>query len=126
LTDEEILASGNFVSYEKYYSEVEITNAAIDQPSRDGAQVGGGAFNTQSYGIGSSNADGSVSFEQFIKDNASANIFDNDLLEQQYKFWENPTDREKRLRKLWIDLKRKNAFGGIDATTFDEQQEINT
>jgi len=30
LTDEEILASGNFVSYEKYYSEVEVTNAAID------------------------------------------------------------------------------------------------
>ena len=36
MTDEEILASGNFISYEKYYSEVEATNAAIEQPSRDG------------------------------------------------------------------------------------------
>jgi len=36
MTDEEILASGNFISYEKYYSEVEATSAAIEQPSRDG------------------------------------------------------------------------------------------
>jgi len=30
LTDEEILASGNLITYDKYYSEVEVTNAAID------------------------------------------------------------------------------------------------
>jgi len=42
------------------------------------------------------------------------------LLEQQYKFWESTEDRENRLKKIWIDLKRKNALGGIDAQTTDE------
>lgn len=35
-------------------------------------------------------------------------------------------DREIRLRSIWIDLKRKNAIGGIDAQTFDEMSELNT
>jgi len=42
-------------------------------------------------------------------------MFDNDLIEQQYKFWESDLDREIRLRSIWIDLKRKNALGGVDA-----------
>lgn len=46
-------------------------------------------------------------------------------MEQQYKFWESVEDREIRLKKLWIDLKRKNALGGIDATTTEEQQSLN-
>ena len=37
--------------------------------------------------------DNKISFERFVEKNASSNIFDNDLLEQQYKFWE--TDLEK-------------------------------
>jgi len=47
------------------------------------------------------------------------------LLEAQYKFWENPEDRETRLKKVWIDLKRKNAIGGIDAPTLQESVEVN-
>jgi len=34
-------------------------------------------------------------------------------------------DREARLRGIWIDLKRKNAIGGIDAVTPEEQLEVN-
>jgi hypothetical protein len=58
---------------------------------------------------------GKISFEEFVKKNASQNIFDNELLEQQYKFWETTQDKEQRLKGLWIDLNRKNALGGIDA-----------
>ena len=41
-------------------------------------------------------------------------MFDNDLLDQAYKFWETDEDKAERLKKIWIDLKRKNAIGGID------------
>jgi len=47
------------------------------------------------------------------------------LLEQQYKFWETTEDRELRLKSLWIDLKRKNALGGIDATTSEDHIKVN-
>jgi len=30
-----------------------------------------------------------------------------------------------RLKSLWIDLKRKNALGGIDATTAEDQLKVN-
>lgn len=40
----------------------------------------------------------------------SENIFHNNLLELEYKFWESDEDKEQRLKKIWIDLKRKNAF----------------
>lgn len=57
---------------------------------------------------------GKIPFEEFVKKAASDNIFENDLLEQQYKFWESTQDREARLKNIWIDLKRKNALGGVD------------
>jgi hypothetical protein len=56
--------------------------------------------------------------------NKSAYIFENDLLEQAYKFWENPEDKQERLRKIWLDLKRKNALGGVEARTSEEQDEL--
>jgi len=67
---------------------------------------------------------GKISFEQFVTQKASKNIFDNDLLEQQYKFWETETDKEQRLKRIWIDLHRKNALGGIDAPTSEEHLEL--
>jgi hypothetical protein len=30
----------------------------------------------------------------------------------------------ERLKKIWLDLKRKNAIGGIEARTIDEQDDI--
>ena len=48
-------------------------------------------------------------------------MFDNDLLEQAYKFWENDDEKAERLKTIWLELKRKNAIGGIEQRTTDEQ-----
>ncbi len=63
-------------------------------------------------------------YEVFLQQHASKYLFDNDLLEQAYKFWENDEERSERLKKLWLDLKRKNAIGGIEARTTEEQDDI--
>ena len=65
-----------------------------------------------------------ISYENFVGQHASKNIFDNDLLDMQYKFWESDEDREKRLKKTWLDMQRRNAIGGVDTLTSEEHQEI--
>lgn len=47
------------------------------------------------------------------------------LLEMEYKFWETQEDKEERIKRIWIDLKRKNALGGLDQRTSGEQIELN-
>ncbi len=47
-------------------------------------------------------------------------------MEQAYKFWENEEERSERLKKIWLDLKRKNAIGGVEARTTEEQDEISS
>lgn len=93
-----------YLTYEDYYNLDDFVVGGLD----DGGQK-----------------PGKIPFEEFAAKTASENIFDNDLLEQQYKFWESMEDRENRLRRIWIDLKRKNALGGIDAVTQEEHLEIN-
>lgn len=44
-------------------------------------------------------------------------MFETDTLEMEYKFWETQEDKEERIKKIWINLKRKNALGGQDART---------
>jgi len=51
-------------------------------------------------------------------------LFENDLLEKSHVFQEDEFEREKRLRELWLDLKRKNIIGGPDARTTNEQMEL--
>lgn len=63
-------------------------------------------------------------FETFLQQKASNYLFDNDLVEQAYKFWENTEDKAERLRKIWLDLKRKNALGGIEARITEEQDRL--
>lgn len=53
-------------------------------------------------------------------------IFENDTLEKSYKFWESNEDKLERLKLIWLDLKKKNAIGGLEARTFDEQNELNS
>ena len=67
-----------------------------------------------------------MKYEQYLQEKASKYIFDNDMLEQAYKFWESNEEKEERLKRIWIDLKRKNALGGLDARTSDEQDQINS
>lgn len=62
---------------------------------------------------------------KFMEQNASPNAFENDMLEIELKFWESDADREERIKKLWIDLKRKNAIGGEEAVTTFQQNEMN-
>ncbi len=53
-------------------------------------------------------------------------MFDNDLLEQAYKFWENDDEKAERLKTIWLELKRKNAIGGIEQRTTDEQDGLSS
>ena len=43
----------------------------------------------------------------------------------EYKFWETQEDKTERIKRIWIDLKRKNALGGLDQRTSQEQIEMN-
>jgi len=54
---------------------------------------------------------GATTYDEFLKDKESPNIFENELLALEYKFWESDKDKEERLKKIWIELKRKNALG---------------
>jgi len=61
-----------------------------------------------------------TSWEDYKVANESKNLFENDMLEMQYRFWETQKDKEERLKLIWIDLKRKNALGGLDQRTTAE------
>lgn len=66
-----------------------------------------------------------VPYEEWLSKNASENAFENDTVELEYKFWESQEERHLRIKKLWLDLKRKNALGGAQARTTEQQIEIN-
>ena len=66
-----------------------------------------------------------LTYEQYAKIHASENQFDNDLLEQEYKFWETDLEKEQRLKKVWIDMNRRRALGGLDDVDIGEQDEMN-
>lgn len=65
-----------------------------------------------------------IAFDTWVEQNASKNIFDNDLLESQYKFWESDEDREVRLKRTWLEMHRRQALGGVDAMQTEEQLEL--
>lgn len=35
-------------------------------------------------------------------------------------------DKNERLKKIWLDIKRKSLVGGVEARTVEEQDEIST
>lgn len=94
------------LTYEEYFD--------ID-PNRDALLPKGGKYR---------GGKGDMSWEDYKKNYGTKDIFHNDLMEASYKFWESEEDRELRLKMLWIDLNRKNALGGLEKRTFDEQHEI--
>lgn len=73
--------------------------------------------------MGSSKGD--TTYEQFLQDRLSDNMFANDLMELDYKFWESAEDKRERIKKMWIGLKKKNALGGQDMRSTAEQVELN-
>ena len=100
--------SKKVLTYEEYYGEGPLNET---QAVRDTRNI-----------LGHSKKD--TKYEQFLTQHASKYVFDNDLLEQAYKIWENEEERTERLKKIWLDLKRKNAIGGVEARTIDEQDEL--
>ena len=92
------------LTYEEYYGNGPLNETQAVRDTRDI--------------LGHSKKD--TKYEQFLTQRASKYLFDNDLLEQAYKFWENEEERGERLKKLWLDLRRKNALGGVEARTTDE------
>lgn len=68
----EVIDVSNIITYEDYYGTNSIGAEGVE----------GGEFGAKKT------KGGKISFEEFVKEQASENIFDNDLLEQQYKFWE--------------------------------------
>lgn len=75
----------------------------------------------------SGSSKGDTTYEQFLGTHQQSNMFYNDLLEMEYKFWETEEDKELRIKKLWIDLKRKNALAhDSPAKRSDDYMDLNT
>jgi len=47
-------------------------------------------------------------------------------VDETYKFWESNDDKQERLKNIWLDLKKKNALGGIEARTAKEQDGLSS
>jgi len=63
----------------------------------------------------------SMTFDEYYESKAKENnIFDMDIMDLDYKFWESEEDKKDRLKLLWIDLKKKNAIGGVEKRTTRE------
>jgi len=100
--------SRKVLTYEDYYNA---------RPSQETQRVvGSGEL------FGESKRD--TKYETFVQNRASTYLFDNDLMEQAYKFWESDEERSQRLKKIWLELRKKNALGGIEARTTEEQDKL--
>lgn len=98
-----------YLTYDEYYNNRELV---AQDTSR--IKIGAGGM-----------IEKSLTYEQFVEINKSDNMFDNDLLEQQYKFWETAIEKEQRLKKVWIDMNRSQALGGVDDVSDEQRGEMN-
>lgn len=64
-----------------------------------------------------------MTYEQFVENEASPYMFENDLLEQTFKFWETDAERHERVKSIWLQLKRRNALGGLDSVSVHEHDQ---
>jgi hypothetical protein len=71
------------------------------------------------------NSKGDTTYEQYLDERSKESVFNKDMIELEYKFWESPEERVERLKRIWIDLKKNNALGGIEQRTTQEQIELN-
>ena len=96
------------LTYDEYYGNKDLTAESAAR-----IKIGAGGM-----------IEKSLTFEEYAEQNKSNMVFDNDLLEQQYKFWETNLEKEQRLKKVWIDMNRRQALGGVDGITTDEHSEM--
>ena len=70
---------------------------------------------------------GGTTYDEFRAQRESANMFENDLLDLEYKFWESQEDKELRIKQLWIELKKKRALrpASEQRKATEEQNELN-
>mmetsp|Transcript_30979 Transcript_30979/g.36343 ORF Transcript_30979/g.36343 Transcript_30979/m.36343 type:complete len:154 (+) Transcript_30979:723-1184(+) len=92
------------LTYDEYYD-----NKDMVSEGRSSLKIGEGGM-----------IEKSLTFEEYAKFHRSENTFENDLLEQQYKFWETNLEKEQRLKKVWIDMNRRKALGGVDRVSMEE------
>lgn len=98
-----------YLTYDEYYNNKEVMDENVAR-----IKIGAGGM-----------IEKALTFEEYAEDNMSPNIFDNDLIEQKYKFWETRIERMQRLKKVWIDINRRQALGGVDDVTDEERKEMN-
>ena len=79
------------ITYENYYG----LDPSDEVPRADESAMNIGAERTNK-----------VPYEDYVQQRASKYIFENDLLEKEYKFWETNFEKEERLKKLWIQVRR--------------------
>lgn len=96
------------LTYDEYYGNKDLT---ADESAR--IKIGAGGM-----------IEKAMTYEEYAEQHKSDMVFDNDLLEQQYKFWETHLEKEQRLKKVWIDMNRRQALGGVDGITNDEHSEM--
>lgn len=98
-----------FLTYDDYYGNKDMVSSATSM-----IKIGAGGM-----------IEKSLTYEEYAAQNKSDKVFDNDLLEAQYKFWETNLEKEQRLKKVWIDMNRRKALDGVDAISSEEQDELN-
>lgn len=52
-------------------------------------------------------------FEEWVKLKSTENLFDQDLVSEQYHYYETLGEKEERLRKLWIEAKTNRVQSSI-------------
>lgn len=67
-----------YLTYDEYYGNKELASESAAR-----IKIGEGGM-----------IEKAMTFEQYAEENRSSQIFDNDMLEQQYKFWETNLERE--------------------------------
>ena len=53
------------------------------------------------------------SFDEWVKLKSAENLFDRDLVKEQYHYFETQGEKEERLRKLWIESKKTRVQSSI-------------
>lgn len=82
------------LSYEDYFDVDESFTASERTEKRDVRKLG----------------QKSLTFEQFLEQHdESTGIFDSEMQELEYKFWETDEEKQYRIAKLWTDLKKNQA-----------------
>lgn len=60
------------------------------------------------------------SFDEWVKIKSAENLFDQDLVKEQYHYFETSSEKEERIRRLWIDSKSTRIEASIGIPYFND------